>query len=56
MPGALHGAFIPGARLPNGREGAATGLQRIQGSADVAVVRAHGCVGAQQQAVGVIAW
>ena len=55
VPGALHGPLIPGARLPDRRKGVAAGLQRIQGSADAAVVCVDGCVGAQQQAVWVIA-
>ena len=56
VPCALHGAVLPGTGLPpDRRKGAAAGLQSIQGRADAAVVGADGCVGAQQQAVGVVA-
>ena len=56
VPGALHGAFIPGTGLPPDRcKGAAARLQSIQGRADAAVVRADGCVRAQQQVIGVVA-
>ena len=54
MPSTLHGPFIPGAGLPHRRKGAATRLEGIQGRAHAAVVGVDGCVGAQQQPVGVI--
>ena len=55
MPGALQGRFVPGASLPCRRKGASPMLQGIQGRAHAAVVGADGGVGAQQQAVGVVA-
>ena len=55
VPGTLHRPFIPAAWLPHRRKGTAARLEGVQGRAHAAVVGINGCVGAQQQAVGVIA-
>lgn len=54
QPRALHACLVPGLVLPVACKGIVSGLQCFCAGADAAVVGVDRCVGAQQQAVGLV--